>query len=352
MFVCSIISQTNNKVKGYFMIKETKCANLHAVNDLRYETTSLSAPENDEVLVQVKSCGVCGSDIDRVYKKGTYHFPTIIGHEFSGKVKYDPSGEYTDKNVVVFPLLPCFECDSCKTGSYATCANYDYYGSRRNGGMSEYIYVKKWNLILLPDGLSFDEGAMCEPVSVARHATLKFDIKQGQNLLITGAGPIGLIAGQWAKLFGAKQVYYTDIDQRKLDFAKQLGFEIYDDNINVDCALEGTGFSNALESCLKAVKPQGTVVFMGNPAGQINMTQNTYWHILRKELKVYGTWNSSYNDTQNDWKESLNELAKGNINVKPLITHKFPLSQCNTALDMMKNKTEFFNKVILNMNKE
>jgi len=334
------------------MIKNVNAANLYAVNDLRYEPKAFEKTNEHEVLIQIKSCGICGSDLDRVYKKGTYHFPTIIGHEFSGKVVYDPQNEFSDKRVVVFPLLPCFKCQNCKTENYATCENYDYYGSRRDGGMAEYINVNRWNLLALPDELSFDEGAMCEPVSVARHAVLKLNVQKGDNLLITGAGPIGLIAGQWAKSFGADNVYYTDIDERKLNFANKLGFHKYEKGVLIDCALEGTGFSDALKICLEAVKPHARLVFMGNPNADIFLVQNTYWAILRKELKIFGTWNSSYNNMENDWKESLKAMSYGKIDVKPLITHKFLLSDCNKAFEMMKNKTEFYNKVIINMNTE
>jgi len=334
------------------MIKNVKSANLNGINDLRYEQTPFPDCADDEVIVMVKSCGICGSDVSRVYSKGTYHFPTIIGHEFSGKVVFDAKNVLTGKKVVIFPLLPCFECESCKSGSYATCENYDYYGSRRDGGMTEYIAIKRWNVILMPEDLSYDEGAMCEPVSVARHAVLKLNIEKGDKVFITGAGPIGLVAGMWAKMFGAKDIYYIDIDERKLDFAKKLGFYEYKEGITIDCALEGTGYDNGVHKCLEAVKPHGRLVFMGNPAGGINLTQNTYWHILRKELKISGTWNSSYNDRDNDWKESLRAMAEGKIDVEPLITHKYPLSECNTAFEMMKNKKEFYNKAILNMNSE
>ena len=333
-------------------MKTTKCANLYAINDLRYEDMAFPTCGEDEVLLQVKSCGICGSDLPRVYSKGTYHFPTVIGHEFSGKVVCDPRGEFTEKNVVVFPLLPCFRCKSCAEGSYATCESYDYYGSRRDGGMTEYLAVKRWNLLLMPDGLSYDEWAMCEPISVARHAILKLNIGQGDTVFISGAGPIGLIAGQWAKLFGAKAVYYIDIDESKLDFAKKLGFYEYREGIVTDCALEGTGHESGLAACLEAVKPHGRMVLMGNPAGNVTLTQKTYWHILRKELLISGTWNSSYNNIQNDWKESLAALASGKIDVKPLITHKFPLSECSKAFEMMRDRKEFYNKVILNLNEE
>lgn len=331
------------------MNKTVKCAKLYGIGDLRYEEAPFPECGVDEVIVKVKSCGICGSDLGRVYVKGTYTFPTVIGHEFSGRVVFDPLGLMTNENVCVFPLLPCFKCKSCSEGNYATCENYDYYGSRRDGGMTEYIAVKRWSLVKMPSGLSYDEGAMCEPVSVARHAAGKLNISKGESVFISGAGPIGLIAGQWAVLFGAKKVYYTDIDKRKLEFAKTLGFYEWENGTVTDCALEGTGYSDALQKCLETVKPHGRMVLMGNPAGEVTMSQNTYWQILRKELCINGTWNSSYNDVVNDWHESIKAMADGKLNVKPLITHKFPLSECNTAFEMMKNKTEFYNKVILNM---
>lgn len=151
---------------------------------------------------------------------------------------------------------------------------------------------------------------------------------------------------------GAENIYYIDIDERKIEFAKTLGFCEYTDGVQIDCALEGTGYSNALEQCLKAVKPHGRVVLMGNPAGDVSMTQNTYWYILRKELTVLGTWNSSYNDSINDWKESLSAMASGAIDVKPLISHKYALKDCNEAFAMMRERKEFYNKVMLTMNEE
>lgn len=327
-------------------------ANLHAVGDLRYESADMPTCEKDEVLLQVMSCGICGSDMGRVFGKGTYHFPTVIGHEFAGRVIYDPQNTLTGKKAVVFPLLPCFQCPSCKSGNYATCSNYDYYGSRRDGGMSEFLAVKRWNILPLPESISFDEGAMCEPIAVARHAVSKLHIKNGDNLLISGAGPIGIIAGQWATSFGAAHVYYIDIDPRKIDFAEKMGFAAYESGVNIHCALEGTGFGDALEKCLAAISPFGRMVLMGNPSREVTLSQNTYWHILRKELQVFGTWNSSFNDVQNDWCEGLAALSDGRINVKPLITHRYPLSACNEAFLMMKEKRECYQKVMLFMHGE
>lgn len=325
-----------------------KVANLHAIGDLRIEERPVPACEKDEVLVRVHACGICGSDLPRVYTKGTYHFPTVIGHEFAGVVEHDPQGELTGKPVAVFPLLPCFHCESCQAQQYATCSDYDYYGSRRDGGLSEYLAVKRFNILEMPAGLPYEQGAMCEPISVARHAAKKLVPFTG-SLLITGAGPIGLIAGQWAKAFGAKQVYYTDIDPYKLELARSFGFAPYEKGLIVDAAIEGTGHPAALQTMLEAVRPGGKAVFMGNPGGDMPMSQSTYWQILRKELTVYGTWNSSYAEQENDWKESLTALADGRINVAPLITHRYPLTRVNQALEMMKNRQESYGKVMITL---
>lgn len=329
-----------------------KCANLYAPGDLRYEDIPMPRCEPDEVLVRVRCCGICGSDVPRVFTKGTYHFPTVIGHEFSGQVVHDPQGEWMGRKVAVFPLLPCFECESCRKGSYATCGHYDYYGSRRDGGMAEYIAVKRWNILLMPENLGYTEGAFCEPVAVARHAVKKLEIVPGEKMLISGAGPIGLIAGQWAKAFGAEQVYYFDIDPDKIALAEQMGFEAYKNQPDITCVLEGTGHPAALRSCLQAIAPGGKMVLMGNPSADMPMSQDTYWQILRKELLLKGTWNSSYNDWDNDWRESLTAMAEGTIQVKRLITHMFDLSECNRAFQMMRDRTEFFVKVMLTMGEE
>lgn len=330
------------------MNSKMMAANLHEVGKLVYESIDVPTCEKDEVLLRVKSCGVCGSDVPRVFSKGTYHFPTVIGHEFSGIVEFDPQNTLAGKRAAVFPLLPCHNCEACKSKNYAACSNYDYYGSRRDGGMAEFIAVKRWNLVFLPNNVSYDEGAMCEPAAVARKAFRKSEVKAGDSLLVLGAGPIGIIIGQWARSVGVEKICYCDIDARKIEIAKSFGFEEYSEKVEITAAIEGTGTSSGLEKCLAAVKPFSKIVLMGNPAKEMVMTQNTYWHILRKELTLVGTWNSSYNDEINDWQEAVNAVSSGILNLKPLITHKFKLSECGTALEMMKNKSEVYNKVIIN----
>ena len=128
-----------------------KVLNLRAVNDLRLEEKEIPVPGENEVLLEIHACGICSSDEERVLKTGTYHFPTVPGHEFAGKIA--KLGKNVDSNLLnkkaaVFPLLPCMKCTSCKEEKYAMCSNYKYFGSRNDGAYGEYLVVPVWNLVI------------------------------------------------------------------------------------------------------------------------------------------------------------------------------------------------------------
>lgn len=332
------------------MAKTMKAAVLHAVNDLRYEDVPMPVAGEGEVLVKVKAAGVCGSDIPRIFTKGTYHFPTIPGHEFAGQI-VGGDEELVGKKVAIFPLLPCRKCPACEVGEYANCDNYDYYGSRRDGGFAEYIAIDKRNLVFIDDSVSYEAASMIEPGAVARCAVRKCEIKLGDTVVIFGAGPIGLIAAQWARIAGAGLVRIVDISDEKIAFAKKFGFELYDPERDgkADCVIEGTGVTPGLNNCIDAVKTHGRIVLMGNPAHDMTIKQSVYSQILRKEVTLVGTWNSSYNQTLNDWKATADAMKNGTVKYEELITHLVPLERCNEALEMMRDKKEFFTKVTFTM---
>lgn len=327
--------------------KTMKAAVLHAVADFRYEDVPMPVRGEGEVMLKVGACGVCGSDIPRVFTKGTYHFPTIPGHEFAGKIVESDDPALLGRKAAIFPLIPCRKCAACEVGEYVNCENYDYYGSRRDGGFAEYVAIKKENLVLLPDNISYACGSMCEPGSVARAAIRRLDVCIGDKVVVFGAGPIGLIAAQWARVAGAQSVRVVDINEKKLEFAASLGFEAYDmaRDGKVDCVLEGTGASAALNNAVLALKDHGRMVLMGNPARDMNIAQSTYSQILRREITMSGTWNSSFNRRCNDWAATVEAMASGLIKYEELITHRVPLSHAPEALEMMRDGREFYNKV-------
>ena len=341
-----------------------KACVLHTVGDLRYEEVATPAPRAGEVLLKIRASGICGSDMARVFTKGTYHFPTIPGHEFAGEVVgigENVPESYIGKKAAVFPLLPCRQCDMCEVGEYASCRNYNYFGSRCDGGFAEYIAVPTWNLILADERISYEEAAMAEPAAVSLHALDRAGVTLGDTVAVFGAGPIGLMLAEFAKALGALKVILLDIDQSKIDFARRLGYRYAVNSLQTDYAayvgevtggrgadicVEGAGAASAYAGCLKCAKPQGKVVLMGNPIGDMPLAQKDYWEILRKQLNVFGTWNSSYTQKKNDWQIALEAMASGRLNVKPFITHRFGLDECGVAFAMMKDRTEFFNKVM------
>lgn len=329
------------------MIQKMMAANLHGVGDLRYEEVPVPECRDDEVMLDVKYCGICGSDVGRVLKTGTYHFPTIPGHEFAGIISHDPKGEWEGRHATVFPLIPCGTCDMCRKGYYELCRHYDYYGSRRDGAYAQKIAVKRWNVVLLDDAVPLEQAALSEPMAVAHHAISRLHIQKGETILISGAGPIGLLAAQWARHAGAEKAYFFDIDERKIEYAEKLGFCEYTDDIQTDVVLEGTGNGQALGRCLRAVKPCGRMVLMGNPGGNMDLPKDDYWQILRKELTVYGTWNSAFKENTDDWVAVAEALKNHTIRPELATSHIIPLSDVSRAFSLLTDKDVFTNRIVL-----
>lgn len=334
---------------------------LNGIGDLQYQTLPKPELQSGWCLVQVKAAGICSSDIPRIYTKGTYHFPTIPGHEFAGIVVETADAEHSDwigKAVGVFPLIPCKECPQCQQKHYELCQNYDYIGSRRDGAFADYVAVPIWNLIPLKEGISFSEAAMLEPVAVALHAVKRANIHTGDSVAVIGTGLIGFVAAQWAKARGAAKVDVIGRSDGKRALAEQLpgiGYylegEMHADSYNV--VIEAVGTEAAIARSLEGVKAGGTVVLMGNPAGDITLKQNTYWRILRKQLTVTGTWNSSYEAAAVcDWTEACDALAAGDISVLPLISHSFSQENIEDGLALMRTHTQPYCKVMTLWNQD
>ena len=340
---------------------------LHAVGDMRYEPVPRPDPGPGQVLVHVGFCGVCGSDLPRTFVKGTYRFPTIIGHEFAGTVA--DCGDGVDDlapgdRVVVFPLLWCGLCSACEQGRYAQCLNYDYLGSRSDGGFADYVVAPRRNLLVVPDNVPLEIAAMTEPAAVALHAVRKGGELAGRTAAVFGAGPIGVMVAQWAQALGAAQVAIFDIVPEKLDLARKLGFTLAYDSRQVDpvktvatltggegayLCVEGAGVPPTTLQALSAARRGGRVVLLGNPAADVTLPAPLISQLLRREVTIHGTWNSDYSAAGNDddWRAVLGAMSSGLLRLQPLITHRLPLSEAFAALNMMKDQRTFYSKVLI-----
>ncbi len=325
--------------------KEMNVLNLHGIGDLRFEKKETYSLTKDHVLVKIKYCGICSSDIERVFINGTYHFPTIPGHEMSGQIVAvnDDDEELLGKKTAIFPLMPCFECNACEREEYAQCSNYNYFGSRCDGGYSEYLLVPKWNLVVFNDELDYKIAALCEPGAVAIHSINIGDIQKGDNVAVSGTGTIGMMI---ALVAHRKEANVTVIGRsnESLEFSKSLGLKTLLtselENKTFDKVYEVVGNNESINQSISICDNFGTIILVGNPKDNVNLDKQIYWKILRKQLVLKGIWNSSYNQKINDWKEILELMTEGNIPFDSLISKEYHMSEFEDAFDYLRNSKE------------
>lgn len=350
-----------------------KACKLDEIGKIRfYEDVPTPEVGTGEVLIKVKAAGICGSDVPRVYKDGAHSMPLIIGHEFAGqveKVGEDVDKDMSGKRMGIFPLIPCRKCTACLKKKYEMCSNYSYLGSRRNGGFSEYVSVPKWNLIELPESVTWEQAAIIEPMAVAVHAMRQLTLTKDDSVLVCGAGTIGQLLIMFLLERGMKKVYAAG----NKDFQKKLLFDIglqkehfldvntgnlhewiMEETFNqgVDAYFECVGRNETIKDSVELVKAGGQVCLMGNPSGDMTFFKENYWKILRKQLTLKGTWNSSYlgddeDAFSDDWHYVLKKLSEGKIKPEKLITHRFRLSELEKGLRIMKDKTEDYVKIMI-----
>jgi L-iditol 2-dehydrogenase len=339
---------------------------LHAVGDLRCEESPVPQLKPGWARVRVAAAGVCGSDIPRVFHHGTYRMPLIPGHELAGVIEAVGDEEAAGRigeRVTIFPLIPCHKCAYCEIGAYGQCTSYDYLGSRTNGGFATYVLAPLEHLVPVPEGVSLADAALTEPAAVALHALRQGDATIGDRVVVLGAGPIGMMISQWATILGARQVMLVDIDARKLELARALHLgetcnaregdpvewvTAATGGRGADLVIEAAGAPQTFEQALRMARPLGRVVMMGNPAGDVRLPQATVSQLLRKQLTVRGTWNSSFAAVPlNEWEVVIAMLAAGRLHLSPLISHRVSLAEGPAALRMMHEQREFFNRVVI-----
>ena len=295
---------------------------------------------------EVKACGICGSDIPRALSNGAYFYPLVLGHEFAGVVKDSTNPDLIGTRACVFPILPCGECKFCQKQQWASCVKYDYYGSRCDGGMQSELLIRESNLVPLPDGVSYEAGAMIEPTAVCLHAVKKANITAESSVLIYGAGTIGLLSGMWARALGAGQVYFSDPDAGRRAMAEELGFAIHSDE-PINTVIEASGAAAALNDAILKCEAYGRIVLVGHGSRDVTIDHACFVQILRRQLTLLGSWTADFTDTVNDWKESVHAIAEGKFPAEELITHRVPLEEGDRAFQIIANKKEIYNKIMV-----
>jgi L-iditol 2-dehydrogenase/threonine 3-dehydrogenase len=314
-----------------------------------------------EVLLRIQRIGVCGSDIHVFHgEHPATPYPVVQGHEYSAII--EAVGEAVTKakpgqKATARPQLVCGECGPCKRGQYNACQQLKVQGFQAPGTAQDFFVVPEDRLVVLPDALTLDQGAMVEPVAVGAHSTKRTSGMEGKNVVVSGAGTIGNLVAQFAKVRGAKKVLITDISDHRLEIARQCGIE---GTLNVSktpfaegvkdffgeegfqIGLEAAGVQSSLEVLMANVEKGGDVVIIG--VYSENPTINMYY-LGEHELNVFGSMMYRHED----YIDAVDMIASGKIILEPLMSKHFPFEKYLDAYEYIEEHGDKTMKVIIDL---
>jgi len=320
--------------------------------------SELPKVNEDEMLVRMQSCGICGSDLEKVY--GNYGMRSLrVGHEPAGvviKVGKNLKKFQEGDRVFVHHHVSCYSCRYCLQGNYTMCNNYQS-SNIDPCGLSEEFIVPKWNIdhggvLKLPESISYDEAALIEPFACCIRGLNKISIKHGDNVAILGAGPTGVMHTLLARLLGANNIVVSDVNEFRLKFVEKYGatavnlnLEKLDDVINnnteslgVDVTILATGSMKAFESSLRITRRGGKILLFGVPSvgSKFDLDLNSLYSNEQIIIPSYGA-------SEIETNQALSLISDKSIDLLPLVTHRFQLRESDNAfkcaheaLDAMK----------------
>lgn len=331
--------------------------------NIEVEQVQRPVPGPDEALIKVACIGICGSDI-HYYEHGrigryVVDGPLILGHEAAGtivEIGANVRNVEVGDRVAIEPGVPCGLCDYCKGGKYNLCPDVFFLATPPdNGAWADYIVMRSDVLFKLPDTMSFEEGALLEPLSVGYHAMNRANVRPDDKVFIAGLGPIGLLAIQAAKLFGVREIYASDVVAFRREFALKMGatavFNPLEDgigeelakltnNTGIDVVIESSGNRSSISNTVNMVKRGGRIVFVGLPPE--NEASLNIDKIIDSELNIYGVFRYA-----NTYPAAIQAYAKSGLNMSEVITHQFELKDINEALQLSRTQKDKAVKVMI-----
>ena len=344
-----------------------KTAVVCANEDVRYMECEEPKTLPKTVKIRVKASGICGSDIPRVLNHGVHFYPIVLGHEFSGDVVEIGEGVTTVKvgdRVSGAPMIPCMKCDDCQRGNFSLCKHYSFIGSRQQGSNAEYVVIPERNAVVFDKSISYEQGAMFEPSTVALHGIFLNKYEGGECVAVLGGGTIGMFTMQWAKIFGSRKVVVFDINDERLALAKRLGADEVVNTLEEGfmdkamAAADGAGYGYVFETAGQPVTMQlafelaankARVCFIGTPHRELAFTPSMWENMNRKEFVLTGSW-MSYSSPfpGKEWKLTAHYFATGQLKFDPgFICEKMPMSEAQEAFQRFKTPGRVNGKILL-----
>ena len=314
-----------------------------------------------DVLLKIERIGVCGSDVHVFHgEHPATPYPVVQGHEYSATVHAvgdSVSSIEPGMKATAWPQLVCGKCGLCLRGQYNACQELKVQGFQAPGVAQEYFIVPEERIILLPDSMSLDQGALVEPAAVGAHSTGRATDIKGKNVVVSGAGTIGNLVAQFAKARGAGRVLITDISDYRLEIARECGIE---GTLNVastpfaegvkdffgasgfQVGFEAAGVQASLDVLFAHVEKGGDIVILG--VYSENPTVNMYY-LGEHELNVFG----SMMYRKEDYEEAVSMISRGKIKTAPLITRHFPFEQYLDAYHFIEDQGAETMKVMIDL---
>ncbi|MCD6518474.1 MAG: alcohol dehydrogenase catalytic domain-containing protein [Anaerolineae bacterium] len=306
-------------------------------------------PGPGEALVKVAYGGICGTDL-MIYlgKHPRAKAPLVLCHEFSGTiVQADGDALAPGTPVVINPLLTCGQCYACRSGIPHVCANLGLVGIDRDGGFAEYVSVPLQTVRPIPETLPLIEAALIEPLAVAVHAVRASDLSVGDQTAVLGAGPIGNLTAQVARLAGARQVFVSEQSPKRVALAQRLGFEVIDvrekntveairqatEGVGVPVVFETAGVQATIDDAGQVARIGGQILQVGMPKTPptVDMTTLLFREIRRTPIRVY---------RESDFFRAIALAATGRLDLRTPVTHILPLEELEKGLELAHEATE------------
>ncbi|MFK0239829.1 NAD(P)-dependent alcohol dehydrogenase [Microbacterium sp. NPDC090281] len=312
---------------------------LVRAGELTVETRPVPTPSADQVIVRVNAVGICGSDVHYFHEGRIGDFvvaePLVLGHEAGGvivAVGADVDDSRLGERVSIEPQRPCRVCEFCRSGRYNLCPRIEFYATPPiDGAFAEYVAIQDDFAYAVPDSVSDDAAALMEPLSVAIAAVQKAGVRPGSRVLITGAGPIGIVTAQTARAFGATEIVISDPMAERREVALRFGAtEAVDPaagplGSGYDAFVDASGSPVAVKQGISALKSGGVAVLVGMGADEIALPVST---IQNRELIVTGIFRYA-----NTWPTAIDLVASGAVDLDALVTGAFGLAEVREALD-------------------
>lgn len=332
---------------------------LHAPYTLAIEKIRKPIIGAGEVLIRIKATAICGTDIDIYTGRYTVNYPLIMGHETSGeiiKVGTDVNRFQVGDRIAVNPSFYCGKCYLCFMGKRNLCSNGGLLGRETDGAYAEYMAVPEHLVFKIPVNVSYEEATLAQTLGTVLRSQKRITIMPGNSVAVLGQGPAGLLQTRFAKLSGANPLIVTSRSEWKLDLAKKFGADAAvnaekEDPVarikeatggrGADIVIEAAGLQQTIKQSIEAVGPGGTILQFGISTEPIEAFN--FFHLYFKELLLVG----SRATMGEEFEPSLKLISTGAVNVKPLISHEFPLKKINKGFELLEKSQGKALKVII-----